>query len=221
MKWDTQAFDLPLKPDEEPKAEIAAGAEKAEAIGLPKIVFQRPAIRRLCVVGLTVLAAAALAFAVILAVRCWHPAFAFGGPAMILKDFSDTPFQEGLGKMSEDCVYDLNFDGSDDLLWFDLNYPLDRGGCQPMVVGIQVGGERIRMTWKSSTPLSWPTSISKTAAAISSSVCGRPLMVKKRPPLSAFPTMARRTSGTQSQHMPKGRRPAFSMGALGEYPPMV
>ena len=64
---------------------------------------------------------------------------------MILKDFSDTPFQEGLGKMSEDCVYDLNFDGSDDLLWFDLNYPLDRGGCQPMVVGIQVGGERIRL----------------------------------------------------------------------------
>lgn len=33
------------------------------------------------------------------------------GPAVELADFTDIPYQEGLNRMSEDCVYDLDFDG--------------------------------------------------------------------------------------------------------------
>ena len=35
------------------------------------------------------------------------------GPAVELADFTDIPYQEGLNRMSEDCVYDLDFDGLD------------------------------------------------------------------------------------------------------------
>ena len=50
------------------------------------------------------------------------------GPAVELADFTDIPYQEGLNRMSEDCVYDLDFDGRDDIFWFDQNYPPDRDG---------------------------------------------------------------------------------------------
>ena len=47
--------------------------------------------------------------------------------------------------MSEDCVYDLDFDGRDDIFWFDQNYPPDRDGEIPFVVGCKIGDLRVRL----------------------------------------------------------------------------
>ena len=67
------------------------------------------------------------------------------GPAVELADFTDIPYQEGLNRMSEDCVYDLDFDGRDDIFWFDQNYPPDRDGEIPSVVGCKIGDLRVRL----------------------------------------------------------------------------
>jgi len=67
------------------------------------------------------------------------------GPAVELADFTDIPYQEGLNRMSEDCVYDLDFDGRDDIFWFDQNYPPDRDGEIPFVVGCKIGDLRVRL----------------------------------------------------------------------------
>lgn len=67
------------------------------------------------------------------------------GLAVELADFTDIPHQEGLNRMSEDCVYDLDFDGRDDIFWFDQNYPPDRDGALPFVVGCKIGDLRVRL----------------------------------------------------------------------------
>ena len=67
------------------------------------------------------------------------------GPAVELADFTDIPYQEGLNRMSENCIYDLNFDGQDDVFWFDQNYPSERNGAQPFVVSFKIGDQRIRL----------------------------------------------------------------------------
>ena len=67
------------------------------------------------------------------------------GPAVELADFTDIPYQEGLNRMSEDCVYDLDFDGRDDIFWFDQNYPPDKDGEIPFVVGCKIGDLRVRL----------------------------------------------------------------------------
>ena len=67
------------------------------------------------------------------------------GPAVELADFTDIPYQEGLNRMSEDCVYDLDFDGRDDIFWFDQNYPPDRDGEIPFAVGCKIGDLRVRL----------------------------------------------------------------------------
>ena len=67
------------------------------------------------------------------------------GPAVELADFTDIPYQEGLNRMSADCVYDLDFDGRDDIFWFDQNYPPDSDGEIPFVVGCKIGDLRVRL----------------------------------------------------------------------------
>lgn len=67
------------------------------------------------------------------------------GPAVELADFTDIPYQEGLNRMSEDCIYDLDFDGRDDIFWFDQNYPPDRDGALPFVVGCKIGDLRVSL----------------------------------------------------------------------------
>lgn len=67
------------------------------------------------------------------------------GPAEELVDFTYIPYQEGLNRMSENCVYDLDFDGQDDIFWFDRNYPEDRNGALPFVVGFKIGDLRVRL----------------------------------------------------------------------------
>ena len=67
------------------------------------------------------------------------------GPAVELADFTDTPYKKGLDKVSEECVFDLNFDGQDDIFWFDQNYPPDKSGALPFVVGFEIGGQMARL----------------------------------------------------------------------------
>ena len=67
------------------------------------------------------------------------------GPAEELVDFTDTPYHEGLNRMSEDCVYDLDFDGQEDTFWFDQNYPPKNNGEIPFVVGCKIGDLRVRL----------------------------------------------------------------------------
>ena len=67
------------------------------------------------------------------------------GPAVELADFTNIPYKEGLDKVSEECVFDLDFDGQDDIFWFDRNYPPDRNGAQPFVVGFEIGGQLVRL----------------------------------------------------------------------------
>ena len=67
------------------------------------------------------------------------------GPAVELADFTNIPYKEGLDKVSEECVFDLDFDGQDDIFWFDRNYPPDRNGAQPFVVGFEIGDLRVRL----------------------------------------------------------------------------
>ena len=66
-------------------------------------------------------------------------------PAEELVDFTDTPYHEGLNRMSEDCVYDLDFDGQEDTFWFDQNYPPKNNGAMPFVVGFKIGDLRVRL----------------------------------------------------------------------------
>lgn len=74
-----------------------------------------------------------------------HQMGAVKGPAVELATFTDIPYEEGLGKMSESCVHDLNFDGTEDSFWFDRNYPQTIEGEYPFVVNFLVGDERIRL----------------------------------------------------------------------------
>ena len=67
------------------------------------------------------------------------------GPAEELVDFTDIPYQEGLNKMSETCIFDLDFDGQDDTFWFDQNYPPDRDGALPFIVSFQIGDQWVRL----------------------------------------------------------------------------
>ena len=87
--------------------------------------------------------------AAVLTVVCvyahFHPLGEVKGQPVELADFTDTPYDENLGKMSEECVYDLNFDGTDDVFWFDQNYPRTVYGECPFIVCFKIGEQRIRL----------------------------------------------------------------------------
>ncbi|MBP0981582.1 MAG: hypothetical protein J5968_05200 [Oscillospiraceae bacterium] len=87
--------------------------------------------------------------AVILAIGCGYSHIyqlgAVKGPAVQLADFTDTPYDEDLGKISKECVFDLNFDGNNDSFWFDRNYPLTINGEYPLVLNFNIAGEQLRL----------------------------------------------------------------------------